>query len=921
MKRLIPACAPLFSLCLLASPLAAAPHLVRDLNTGVNGEPQPIELGNFSTSPGRTIVYFPGSDPDHGTELWQSDGTRAGTRRVTDICPGRCGSRPGPVTTVSGQLFFSADDGVSGSELWRSDGTPGSERRVRDLCTGPCGSIASGVAALGGRTLFVAKDGARRVLWSTNGARRGTVEVAALCTVSSLGDCVLFGDGQRIGGWVFFLVFDASRNSELWRTDGTPEGTGPLRDVVPGGEFQNTGPVFPAGPAAARGFFWTRDTLWTTDGTPAGTVAIKNIKDLQEDPSELSFPGPTAVWNGELYTFLSTGEIVRSDATPAGTVRFARLGPDARVSEVVPTPTDLFFSALDPIDTPNQVWRTRGTADTTVRLLYARGNFLSSQSFAAAGNRLVFALSNDTIGDSAMDLWASDGTADGTVKISDNLQDYYGPSIVSLGSIALLAKGTSNGDFSGTVYDQLWRTDGTAAGTRPVRNFTTAVPGGAGPIHQTVLGSRLVYSGWADRVAPTMLSSDGTALGTRVLRNDARWPDNLLTVGPRAFFSTGEALGTARDLWATDGTPAGTRQLVPGLASLRSFSALGNLLLFAAQRSGTFEEMGAELWRSDGTAAGSRLVLDIDPFQVGGPHHSCIGESSSPSAGVALGNFLIFAADDGRYGRELWRSNGTADGTRRVRDINTGRDPFPPDSEQCNDRTSRGRPSNPEGFVRYRNLVLFTADDGATGRELWATDGSEDGTQRVRDLRPGVGGSAPHDLTVFRQYAYFFAAEDGVGGSGDSLWRTDGTAAGTVRVHDLTVNGTPSWARSLTVAGNRLFFSVYNEVTGAELWASDGTHTYLVKDLRPGAPSSTPQDLAAAGNVLVFAADDGIHGLEPWRSDGTAAGTRRLGDIYPGRNASSPGPFSVLRDDILTGADDGAHGRELWAIPVADASR
>jgi ELWxxDGT repeat protein len=168
-----------------------------------------------------------------------------------------------------------------------------------------------------------------------------------------------------------------------------------------------------------------------------------------------------------------------------------------------------------------------------------------------------------------------------------------------------------------------------------------------------------------------------------------------------------------------------------------------------------------------------------------------------------LGSFSIFAADDGRYGRELWRSNGTADGTRLVRDINAGRVPFSAD-HACDLRTSLGLPSNPEGLLRYRNGALFTADDGGTGRELWWTDGTAAGTRRVIDLRPGGAGSAPHDLTVFRQLVYFIAS---VHGNGEALWRTDGTAKGTVRVDDLTVGGAPSWARGLTVAGNRLFFS------------------------------------------------------------------------------------------------------------------
>jgi ELWxxDGT repeat protein len=124
----------------------------------------------------------------------------------------------------------------------------------------------------------------------------------------------------------------------------------------------------------------------------------------------------------------------------------------------------------------------------------------------------------------------------------------------------------------------------------------------------------------------------------------------------------------------------------------------------------------------------------------------------------------------------------------------------------------------------------------------------------------------------FRDRVYFFAAN---AGAGESLWRTDGTAAGTTRVLDLTLDGLPSWGRGLTVAAGRLFLTVYNETTGAELWASTGE----------------------------------------------AAGTARVGDIAPGRDASSPGPFTALPTVVMTGADDGIHGREPWAIPRAEVVR
>jgi ELWxxDGT repeat protein len=300
----------------------------------------------------------------------------------------------------------------------------------------------------------------------------------------------------------------------------------------------------------------------------------------------------------------------------------------------------------------------------------------------------------------------------------------------------------------------------------------------------------------------------------------------------------------------------------------------------------------------------------------------CEDESSYPKPALVLRNRLLLTADDGRHGRELWTTDGTRQGTQLFFDLNPLRSlNVPPFCEEdSKPRTDIGLSSNPEGFVALGDVALFTANDGTTGRELWRTDGTPRHTRRVVDLRPGPLGSEPHGLVVFHGQVYFFAFFASAAGSGEALWRTDGTARGTVLVRDLALGGLPSWGRDLTVAGDRLFFTVYNETTGAELWTSggDAASTPPVRDLNPGPASASPQELTSIDGILVFAADDGLAGLEPWRSDGTPAGTFPLADLAPGPAPSSPGPFTRIGQLLITGADDGTHGREPWAIPLAD---
>jgi ELWxxDGT repeat protein len=150
----------------------------------------------------------------------------------------------------------------------------------------------------------------------------------------------------------------------------------------------------------------------------------------------------------------------------------------------------------------------------------------------------------------------------------------------------------------------------------------------------------------------------------------------------------------------------------------------------------------------------------------------------------------------------------------------------------------------------------------------------------VADINPGTTGnypnsSSPSGMVVFKGKTYF-AANDGT--HGQELWRTDGTTAGTVMVADLfpgsnNYGPNSSGPRSFTVVGSKLYFTA-NNGTGQELWRTDGTAagTVLVKDIFPGTytrygrvypNSSYPAGLVSYKGKLYFAATDG-NGRELW---------------------------------------------------------
>nr|NCS42022.1 hyalin [Microcystis aeruginosa BS13-10] len=204
---------------------------------------------------------------------------------------------------------------------------------------------------------------------------------------------------------------------------------------------------------------------------------------------------------------------------------------------------------------------------------------------------------------------------------------------------------------------------------------------------------------------------------------------------------------------------------------------------------------------------------------------------------------------------------------------------------------------------------FFNANDGVNGEELWKSDGTAAGTVLVKDIRPGYSGFGPRYLTAVGN-TLFFTADDGVNGT--ELWKSDGTAAGTVLVKDIRPGLSTSYPFSLTAVGNTLYFRAYDGVNGYELWKSDGTAagTVLVKDILPGPIGSNPNYLTAVGNTLFFTANDGVNGWELWALNvgtptvPTLAIAATSANQTEGNSGSKAFTFTVTRADNTTGSNN-----------------
>ena len=206
--------------------------------------------------------------------------------------------------------------------------------------------------------------------------------------------------------------------------------------------------------------------------------------------------------------------------------------------------------------------------------------------------------------------------------------------------------------------------------------------------------------------------------------------------------------------------------------------------------------------------------------------------------------------------------------------------------------------SFPSSLAVAGDRLLFPADDGLTGPELWRFDPATDTVEQVADLRPGPPGGlaigcAPNPLLAHRGEVFFAAEAD----DGTEPWRSDGTEAGTLQIDDLLPGPESSAPASFTAFGSRVLFNASaGPATGGEPWVIEGGTATPLGDLNPGFATSTATFLAATASRAYFRAGRPTDGNELWRTDGTEAGTELVQDL-------APGPDSITTTSVLPFGD------------------
>src|SRR5665213_1880374 len=390
--------------------------------------------------------------------------------------------------------------------------------------------------------------------------------------------------------------------------------------------------------------------------------------------------------------------------------------------------------------------------------------------------------------------------------------------------------------------------------------------------------------------------SDGTETGTTQIASSGAsnspntWFLNLTACGGKLYYLSPTVQGSGQALFVTDGTPAGTQQLLEGDMSFEGepfFKELNGELYFVDLQ-GTTEN----LFRTDGTTGGTVQLSNW----------TANSSLQITTELTSIGSTLYFGGWGPPDGIGLWKYDSVSGETQPVNDVPTG-----------------SQDIDPTNLTNVNGTLFFSAFDSAHGRELWKSDGTAAGTVLVDDINPGTADSSPSDITSFNGKAYFFAQSGSSGAY--QLWTRDGTAAGThlLDTPSFTPTANTDPLQLLSLNG-KLYFTADDGTHGVQVWESDGTTagTVMLPATSAGGYTS-PTNLGAVGNELLFTASDPAHGNELWKSDGTPAGTMLLKDIDPGDGSSYIAFLTNLGDKTMFTAYDGKHGLEPWITDGATA--
>jgi len=852
--------------------------------------------------------------------LYVSDGTPGGTEFVRGF------TQINSFANVNGTLYLTANDGVHGTEMWKSDGTPAGTQLAAEIRPGNVSTQFTNLVELNGKLFFGVMDyvGVRNYeLWSSDGTAAGTQMYYALELDSESNSGL-----ARAGDQLFFSADSDAFGKEMFVTDGTAAGTRIVRDIRPGGSdigkayVVNETVYFIANDGSGKGF-------WISDGSAAGTFPIGPAPPPLQSGSVTDIGGTAYISAGEPWILRTPSVSVDLDGSDR------RLGNEVLwtgAPVLIASPTATLFSAGTTVESITVRIRSPQpgdflTADTNGTAIVA--------SFDGTVLMLAGADSAETYAQVLRTVAFQSTGSQTQTKIEVQAKNSQGH--LAVPSVATIFYSAApqidlNGQPDGNDISVIWQ-------SAPINiaspNALISDPDSAqlSQLQLTLLqpepGDQLTADTSGTAITATF---NGTTLTLSGLDSVANYQQVLQSVqydytGTSPTFATKQIEITPTDAGGLVGTSAVTTITfalhvdlnTPWGPTGHSVTWIGDPVNVAAPT--------ASILAAGGVQMASLTVQVLNP--KADDLLTAVTAGTNITALFSGGTLTLSGLDSRAHYQQVLRSVRyqsvtPTDASRTLRIRAT--DEFGSLSNQATttitisweafiqpvrDIVPGMANSDPAQYTGAGSNIFFTAGTAGFGRELWVSDGTEAGTVLVKDIRPGGESSDIEQATGFGNLVGFVAND----GSGPGLWRSNGTDPGTYRLKSGAIH-------SLINVEGELFF-----VSGEELWKSDGTiaGTTLVKDFNLTLPFN-PREMTTVGDLLFFGLDDGVHDTELWKSDGTEAGTVMVKDIGPAANYGlHPGVFGdgSLELENINGllyfvAHDGQHSR-LWTTDGTEA--
>jgi ELWxxDGT repeat protein len=493
-----------------------------------------------------------------------------------------------------------------------------------------------------------------------------------------------------------------------------------------------------------------------------------------------------------------------------------------------------------------------------------------------------------------------------------------------------LTDGDSNPSFftemNGFVYyvasDNLWKTDGTPAGTSKVSNQLLAISLFRNEAFY-VFNNELYYlvKQPINNYTREIWKTDGIT-NTLVI---AGLPQGENGEDFRLFFVNGNILYTNNlGIFKIENGQSISVKAIPNRGNLFEFKPMvvNNSLVFFAYSVAPNTPKKVEIWKSDGTTAGTFIMNTINNFVFYNYENS---DTDYQRQTIIINNEGYFVlqykpnsgSNANRYLIELWKTDGQT--TSIVKEISNN--PYP-DADiynvaKFNDKlifnhkdqnlwVSDGTSAGTILLKQFANLFKFSPV-GFSGKEnnkrwgvagnnflfsagllndieLWKTDGTVAGTTLLKNINP-TDSSSPDYFFEGNNQVFFRA-------NWREIWQSDGTLSGTIISPNQIIStdsktsespqfGSPSVFKT---SANKYILRNYDKQNGFELWGSNSTieNSSLIKNIETGPLGSHQNNVKIKiGNTWYFNGHD-VHGGELWKTDGTQAGTVLVKDLNIG---------------------------------------